>query len=402
MRRALIILSAVIVVAGIGAAVYFYIAGKEPAVEVAPNPTLPVAGDSPFTVVGTGPDEEVGESRDAAPSVTKRLAQVSAGPVVSGAVVAHVSASTATSTEGVSGTNVFFIERQSGHVFSYGVETGTLTRTSNRTIPGIQDAFWLPDASRAFVRYLSGSNFEVINTYALPANGEAGSFLPQNLGSIDVSSSSILTLASSDTGSVGSVERPDGTGTKTVFSTALSSVRASFAGKSGYLVTTKASGRIDGYAFLVDTTGQFSRVAGPLRGLAAKASPLGNWVLVSASSGTGMTTSLVDVKTRETIALPLGTIADKCVWAADETAVYCGVPVRPPSGTYPDDWYQGATQFSDRIWKIDVVGRFAQLTLDFSKETEQSLDATALALDPQTRVLVFMNKNDGSLWSYQL
>ncbi len=401
MKRTLIILSAVIVVAGIGAAIYFYIAGKEPAVTVAPNPSLPVAGDAPFTVVGSGPDDEMQAPTGAPETVTKRLSQVSAGPVVPGAVAAYVSSDVGTTT-GASGTNIFFIERQSGHVFSYGVETGTLTRTSNRTIPGIQEAFWLPDASRAFVRYLSGSNFEVINTYTLLANGEAGSFLPQNLDAIDVSSSTVLTLASSDTGSVGSIERANGTGAKTVFSTPLSSLRASFAGGTSYLVTTKASGRIDGYAFLVDGEGRFSRVAGPLRGLAAKASPRGNWVLVSATSGTGMTTALVDTKTRETIALPLGTIADKCVWAPDETAVYCGVPVRPSNGTYPDDWYQGAARFSDRIWKIDVVGRFAQLTLDFSKETEQSLDATALALDPQARVLVFMNKNDGSLWSYQL
>jgi hypothetical protein len=75
----------------------------------------------------------------------------------------------------------------------------------------------------------------------------------------------------------------------------------------------------------------------------------------------------------------------------------------PPTGyAYPDDWYQGAVQFSDRIWKLQVAGRYAQLVLDFPKETQQALDATALAIDAANTTLVFINKIDGSLWSYSL
>jgi hypothetical protein len=102
------------------------------------------------------------------------------------------------------------------------------------------------------------------------------------------------------------------------------------------------------------------------------------------------------------LSLPIGTIADKCVWTTDETAAYCGVPVTPPPGNYPDDWYQGVAHFSDQIWKIDVSGRFAQLVLDFPGETGKTLDAISLAIDPGAKQLVFVNKNDGSLWKYSL
>ena len=92
------------------------------------------------------------------------------------------------------------------------------------------------------------------------------------------------------------------------------------------------------------------------------------------------------------------------VWTADDSAIYCGIPINPPANVnYPDDWYQGAVSFSDRLWKIDVTGRYAQLVLDFSKENNNvSLDAEALAIDPAQTTLVFINKNDGSLWSYSL
>jgi hypothetical protein len=107
--------------------------------------------------------------------------------------------------------------------------------------------------------------------------------------------------------------------------------------------------------------------------------------------------------TGEYIALPVATITDKCVWTTDDSAIYCGVPVDPPTSyNYPDDWYQGAMSFSDRIWKIQVAGRYAQFVLDFTKENKIPLDAEALAVDPLTTTLVFINKNDGSLWKYSL
>ena len=115
-----------------------------------------------------------------------------------------------------------------------------------------------------------------------------------------------------------------------------------------------------------------------------------------------MQLALVNTGTSDILALPVATIADKCVWTADDSAIYCGIPVDAPSASYPDDWYQGVVHFSDRIWKIQVVGRYAQMALDFPKETKESLDATALAVNPAGTVLVFLNKNDGSLWSYSL
>ena len=112
---------------------------------------------------------------------------------------------------------------------------------------------------------------------------------------------------------------------------------------------------------------------------------------------------VVNTATGVAFPIPVATIADKCVWTSDDSVIYCGIPMNPDaSHRYPDDWYQGAAPFSDRIWKIDVAGRYAQLTLDFSQANRGNLDAEALAIDPSRTVLVFVNKNDGSLWSYSL
>ena len=398
MRRTIIIVAIVIVLAGIGAAAYFYFFARAPRIAVAPTGSvnLPSAGQ------GTISPSAGGTSASAPPTnpvpVSARLVQISAGPVVPGEVLVNIPAKNASSSPDVA---VDYIERQSGNVFSYLVHAKTITRTSNKTIPGIESAAWLPDASFAFVRYLSGSDFSTINTYALPASGSGGFFLPQGLAAIAVSSANVLTLASGVNGSVASLERIDGTRAASAFTTPLSMLRVSFAGKNRFLAFTKPSATLSGDAFLVDGAGNFSRIAGPLNGLAALASPSGKWVLVSSTLSSGMQMELVNTTTGETLPLPVATIADKCVWTVDDSSVYCGVPVNPPTTyAYPDDWYQGVAHFSDRIWRIDVSGRYAQLVLNFSKESEDSLDAEALAVDPSNTTLVFMNKNDGSLWSY--
>lgn len=397
MRRTLTIIATTVVVIGLISVGYLYWTNRTPAIVVTPQPTdtgLPTSGDSQPVIENSG----TSTTPTTPATIPPRLVKISAGPVVPGMVVVDIKASSTTPSEVVTK----YIERQSGNIFSYQTMSRTLTRTSNKTIPGIQSASWLSDGSYAYVRYLSDPTFSTINTYAISADGAIGFFLPQNLADISIASSSLLTLASGVNGSTATVSRFDGSHTATVFSTALTALRAAFAGKSQYVVFTKPSTTLDGYAFTVDSRGRFSRIAGPQAGLVALPSPSGKWALITYTLNQSPQMELVNTGTGETIALPIATIADKCVWAPDELSIYCGIPITAPHANYPDDWYEGALHFSDRIWKIQVAGRYAQLVLDFTKETQATLDLQAPAIDAQNSTLVFVNKNDGALWSYSL
>ncbi|MDO8231834.1 MAG: hypothetical protein Q7T37_01350 [bacterium] len=399
MRRTLIIASIVLVSLGIGIAVYYFLLPSSPETTGTPtdNP-LPVAGNRTPT-----PGEiAAGNSgtSESPTSVSARLVKITPGPVALGEAVLDIKAAAASSSPEVA---INFVEQQSGNIYSYRTREGTLTRTSNKTIPGIATAAWLPNGKTVFARYLSGTDFSTTNTYALHSDGSEGFFLPQDLAGIAVSSTSILMLASGSNGSSASLARTDGSRATTLFTTPLSALRVTFAGKNQYLAFTKPAATLAGSAYLVDSSGNFSRVAGPENGLTALASPSGKWVLVSTVSEGAMSMKLVNTATGDTTPLPVATITDKCIWTTDETTIYCGIPKNPaPGKNYPDDWYQGAVAFSDRIWKIQVSGRYAQLVLDFTAEAKTSLDAESLAINPSGTTLVFVNKNDGSLWSYQL
>ena len=422
MRRALIILAAVIVLAGLAAAAYFFIFAKSPGLTAATNTNPFGNGAGNATNTGNNGTDTTGASTNQGTvAVTERLVKVAVGPVVPGEVVftssstapvvaQTVAAGTSTASTTVSiplpDTEIRYAERRSGNLFSYLFHSHVSTRIVNKTIPGVQEASWLPNGSIAYLRYAGGSAASPeIDTYGLPADGSAGFLLPLNLAQALVTgSSSLFTLATGANGSIGSVSKSDGSASHTVFSSPLANITIAAAGKGQFVAYTKPTALAAGYAYLIDSAGGFTRILGPLTGLSVLPSPSGNWALFSYVDQGALKTQLYNVKTRVTLPLPIATLSEKCVWAPDESAVYCGVPIAGtvPSGTYPDDWYQGAVSFTDQIWKIDVGGRFAQLTLDFSSTAKSPLDATALAIDPKKDVLVFLNKRDGSLWAYDL
>lgn len=357
-----------------------------------------------------GPVPETGVPVEGAGTVVApRLLKLADGPVAKGSVALFIPP-TRTSTTSASTTDastmpeveVRYIERQSGNIYGFKVHDRTATRLSNKTLPGIQEAAWLSDGSRAFVRFLEedSGGIEHVSTYMLPVNGEGGYFLEQDLAEVRTASSSVLALYSSSSGSVASVAGRDGTAGKTIFNSNLSSLHVQFAGSS-YIATTKGTVALDGYAFLVDKAGTFSRLLGPLRGLATLPNPTGSQVLYTYADRGKLYMQVLDVAKRTAVPLPLVTLAEKCAWNPAGDTLYCAVPMNI-RGTFPDDWYQGAYTFTDRLWRIDLSSRVATLLFDPAELAGEVMDVESITLDSASDVLVFMNRIDGSLWSYDL
>lgn len=410
MRQTLFIAAIVIVLLGVGLTLYFiFFTGEHPTltVDTTPNPFE----EAPNAVTG-GEEETDGPFKltEAGKTIAPRFVKITDGPVAYGSMVfapvpeTESASASATTTPPVPEKDyvVRYAERANGNLYEYSVMKRTLTRISNRTIPGVYEASWLPDGSLAYLRYSSESDSgnETVETYALPVTGDGGFFLEPGLSQVLVKDlSTVLTLLPSSSSALGSLIEPDGTSTGTAFTSPLSSVHAAFL-DDGFLLTTKASGLLDGYAFSI-ANGRLTRLLGPLRGLVTLPSPSGSHILYNYINRGALALALFDTETRVTTALPVNTLAEKCVWRVDETAVYCAVP-RALSGTLPDAWYQGAVVFSDRVWTIDIEGRVAVLTLDPSSSGGPSVDAVSPALDAGANVLIFTDRRSGALYLYDL
>ena len=409
-KRILLIVASIIVVLGIFAALWFFVLAPGANLAVDPGGAFPGSGDRDpgDTTLDTGPVQGAGTV------VAPRLMRITDGPVAKGAVAIYIppvtvssSTSTATSTlsEAPADVEVRYVDRKSGNVFSFLVHDRLLTRVSNRTLPGVQEVSWTSDGKLAFARFLTrGTDGEDrIDTYALPATGEEGGyFLEQGIEQVVVrGTSTVFSLLPSTSGSIGTFSAPDGAGSRTVFSSPLSMMRAAFSG-GNLVMTSKAAATMDGYAFLVNAAdGSFTRLLGPFMGLTSLADPTGAALLFSYVDQGRLYTQVLTIASRTVTPLPLATLSDKCAWSPDGRAVYCAVPTAL-SKNLPDDWYQGAYAFTDRLWRIDLDTRLATLLVDPNQVAQVTIDAVALTLDSTADVLIFTNKRDGSLWSYDL
>lgn len=408
MKNVALIVGGALVLIALGVGVYYFFFSSSPQVEVVPTVQFGTE-DGQFTPNTEAPP--VGTPVSGAEEVAPRFLRITTGPTAYGVGFANATLAvgfdtgtglgTSTPSAQITDTTVRYIERASGNMYAYNTLNKSLTRITNQTIPGIVEASWVTDASRAFIRYLS-PNGNFVETYALGETESLGYFLEQNLSQAIVSKSNrLLTVLPSTTGSVATVANADGTNVRTLFSSELSHLKVLPAGDD-FIAYTKASAGAEGYVFLVDgATGSFTRLIGPLRGLSALPSNSGETLLVSYRSGNAIRTEFLDVETRATIPLPTNTLSEKCVWSPDDARVFCAVP-KTLAGTIPDDWYQGAVSFSDRLWSVDVEGRVATQLFDPETVAKVAIDAVGLAVDPNTNVLVFSNKKDGSLWMYDL
>lgn len=399
MRQILIVVASIVFLGGIFVALWFIFGPKEAALDVSEGPTFGTSGDAEIPQGGEG----IGSDPvPAGQAFTTTLIKITDAVVASGAVAIALPPQAEGETRGE--TEIRYIDRASGNVFAYKFHERTLARISNRTLPGIQDVAWLSDGSQAFVRYLAGSDDgEVVETYALPVTTGTGFFLERNLSQVAVSgTTTVFTLLPSTNGSIGTAANVDGTNSRTVFSSPLASLVAHLS-NGPYIVATKPSVMMDGYAFTVGAGGKFARILGPYRSLSVLPSPSGNLVAFSYVENRVLKMSVLDRRNGEVTALPVATIVDKCVWANGEESFYCGIPKRlPTSDRVTDDWYQGAVSFTDRIWEIDLVDRISTYLIDPQNEAEVELDITNLAIDGRNDVLTFKNKKDGSLWAYDL
>ena len=433
MKRAFIIIASVIVILGLAVGIYFlFFTGKGASLTVG-NPFGDIGSGS--ATPGAGLPNSDQTLSGAGTPLGPRFVKIADGPIVPNDAVINVqlpasgtntavsattvvsTTTTSTSTKVVSAsstsvttsqdttpdTEVRFIDRASGNVYSYLAHARTLTRISNKTLPGIQVASWVPDGSRAYVQLLSTTNgTDQVNTYALDATGDSGFLLEQGLAQATVSGSSTLfTLLSGTSGSVGSFSRADGSNAKTLFSSLISSLVVSPTSGSLY-ATNKPSASIDGYGFQIDrASGAFTRILGPLRGLTLLPNPKGTLLMYSYTNGGSYYLNVLDPVSRTSTPLPVATFTEKCVWAASGETAYCAVPASIGPNE-PDLWYQGAATFSDRIWKIDMTQRVATLVLDPQAVGNVSIDAVGLSVDPDEDVLTFTDKHTGALYAYDL
>jgi len=316
-----------------------------------------------------------------------------------------------------------YIERGTGHVFETTERTITQERISNITFPQIQKALFDSSGDQLFLQFFANDN-ETIRTFhgeisEISTTKEDGTefkdsqldtiFFSNNLYDITPSynNQSVFSVSKNDNGSVIETTSFETLETKQITPLLLSNWNIQSPNNILLTLTTKANSEIGGYLYFYDlSTGRKTRILGPLDGLTTNTSPSGNFVLFSTIRAGKIELYIYNTEDSSVESLVVQTLPEKCIWKeSNEIALYCAVPSVMSRSPLPESWYQGLASFNDDLWKItlrDGNTPSYQTILEPSSVTGKTFDIVDLQLSPKNEYLLFVNKDDLNLWSFDV
>ena len=402
-KRYLIIIGTIAGLTIIGLILFWTLGGAKPASEG----KFPEGGAFPSSLTGVpGQMPSQGPANPPPtifPGQQKSLTQLTK-KAVSGAIFTEKDSGDKTKT-GI----VRYFEKATGHIYDIDLKTLASVRVSGTTIPGIFEVYWSNDGNQAIIRYVEKNetgiedtvrNFSVLS---MAATSTRGTFLPSSIKTIASSpkEDKIFYLAPFENIYVGITSTFEDKKQKQILTTPFGEFLANWPSDNIISLVTKPSAETGGYLFKLNpSTGSLESVLKDIKGLTGLWSRDAESILYGESFFGGMKTFLYGVKDKKIKQFAVDVPPEKCAWSAKEKGIiYCAVPSTIPSGNYPDDWYQGIISFSDRVWRIDVLGGATEI---ISSETDNVLDLVNLFLDKNEEYLFFQNKIDGTLWSLVL
>lgn len=308
-------------------------------------------------------------------------------------------------------TVIRFIERARGHVYETTERTLDNSKISFTTQPKIEKAYF-GDKDKIVTRRFNSETGEV-ETFVgsliplTPTSTDSfelkGTNLTPNITDVAVFGNKMFSLYSTASGASGYVTSPLLGKDSLMFKSPLSYWLPEFVNQNFLLLTSKPSGVHDGNAFLYNLNERkLSKLVGPSKGLLVSISNDLERVLYTESTASQFNTFYKNIKNDIVLGLQSRTFPEKCTWSSNPNIIYCAVPENIPAGKYPDDWYKGLVSFTDKIVRIDLDKNSETTLISLRNESGRQIDAINLSLDKRERYIYFINKVDGSLWSFDM
>ena len=325
---------------------------------------------------------------------------------------------------------VRYMLRENGFVYEVDPETAISRQLTNTTIPRVYEASFGSEGNAVVLRYLTRdplTRLDVIKTYFanldLPTSTASstdtvgalrGDYLPDNISALSISPDGknlfyLLPIPEGTSGTI--ISLTNAQPPKEDFRNSFSEWLPQLLNDGTILLTTKASAKVPGYAYLYNPKNHtLSRVVREKKGLTTQGNSIGTLVAYSENIADNSTFSLYSkdgfhgdegIVTHES-PIPLTTLPEKCAWGTIHHALYCGSFTGGGSSNIPDGWYQGITTFNDTFWMINIDTTEVTFIADPMKSLQRNFDVMMPFIDNKEAFLFFVDKNDSSLWSMRI
>ena len=400
-----IIITAIIIIM-LAAGFLAFFAGKKP-VETTNEPTT----------TGGFPDTGDSAGRKSSASLGGGRSSSRIGKEVSKNILIQLTKNAISGTAYYGTTTALYMERATGHIYKINLDGTNNIRLSNATVPKSFEAVWSYKSDKMAVRYFEdpspGSVKLAVKTFLASighllkatSTSEAelkGLALPATVSEIAVSPAEDKVFYLNNAGdelTEGVVADFSNKSQKKIFELPFGEFNISWPVKDNIVLLTKPSAKAESYLYFLNSkTGALTRILGGIKGLTAVVSPDGEKIIFSGIGQDGTESKNYNLKTKTVSELGFAVLADKCAWGRkNKNMIYCAVSAKKPDTNQPDGWYQGLVSFDDGIWSKNISTGESQSVL-----SRFGADIMNIFVNDDENYLIFINKNDGTLWSLKL
>jgi len=298
---------------------------------------------------------------------------------------------------------ITYAEAGTGHIYTINLTSGEEIRVSNVTIPTAETAVF--SASGRFVAVRSGftNKNEVLLVDLNDLSSIKSEVLPYNIDNFTFSvTDELLFTEITTTGARGRALNPSTKAVREIFTVPFQAITMVWSqdGVTPHYVYPKASSRLLGFLYAVSGD---SIIRMPISGTGLTAKASADYIGFSQLVNLNQQSFVYNTKTGVVSSAPIMLTPEKCVFTHRNNAtLYCGYEITDYPYTFPDDWYKGTKVFSDRIWSINFNTQSATQIISPPVSVGRELDITDMSIGLDDKMLYFTNKNDRTLWLYEI
>lgn len=311
-----------------------------------------------------------------------------------------------------------YMNRSNSHIYETTTQNPIISRITNTTIPKIYKTIFSSDGESVVLQYLDEVN--EIKTYVADIDEStstpktlSGTFLNRNIQEITKSpntdnffyllkqpDSKYINISNGYLFNIENTQNQD-----FIFESKLTEWTINWPTQNNITITTKPTAEEGGVMFSLNpNTGESLKILDGFAGFTTLSNSDLSKVLYSENVGGILTLNVFNNELKTKTELRLTTLPEKCVWSElDLNIVFCAIPESLIGVGYPDIWYKGEISHIDQIYKINTeTGLFQKIDGINTESSTEQFDIINPQLTPDEDYLLFQNKKDLTLWSFDI
>ena len=302
---------------------------------------------------------------------------------------------------------VYYVEQGNGHIFTIDTKSGEEVRVSRTTVAQAERAHISKDGRFAAISSFSNNKNKPLFVGAFPTS---------TVGMIDADLTEVLSVTGQDfvfgedevlystvgaAGLIGTAYNLSDETTDTLFTLPITEARIQWGSSSAenHYLYPKATYALEGFLYEI-TKGTLSRL--PVSGFGLTANVNADLILFTKVENASSKSYVYNRTDASTKPLDAVVLPEKCLLPETGLEFVCPFESIKVPYEFPDGWYKGTLSFKDSLWLLNAENMSGEKLVDTFAESSREIDAIGMQVSSTGNVLYFINKNDNTLWMYEI